>query len=588
MGKLYQNRTLLGNTALVIFLALLACLTLSVPVPAMATTLTEDNSLSTVLTAPGAAVLDENNNWITNGGTAAVRTTDRSATSVNFTIQVLTDKDFSSLWFSIKKGANTLLNVYGKDIASTTYKKIYGTVYYVYQFVYNWTYQNGLDTASNPDYTMVVYSGSPQLTTVYLDLEVPPPQGGGGGGGGGGTPSATTTSTTTETLTGTITSTSDGQATLTVDPKKIEAQVSDPGVTRVEFVIPADKAAKQGTVAVSADTLAKVFAAGKPAVVKVGDAQLVIPPGAVDLSAFQGQGVTLKISIGKGEAAAPGDVAYKVASYVFDFSIRAEAGGADKGGIASFAKALTLTLPYDPAKLGGVPEDYLGVYRLANGAWEYAGGRIDKASCTVSVARSALSQYAVMAYDKNFADMAGHWAEKDVKLVAARHIAAGVTANAFAPDASVSRAEFAAFLLRSLDVSEQKATGERFSDVAAGAWYAGAVETAAARGLVSGYPDGTFKPNEPITREEVATMVTRALALSGKPVALAGAEVDALLASFKDAADIGDWAKESVAAAVKAGIVRGRAADELVPKATSTRAEAVVMVKRFMGSAGML
>lgn len=586
MGKLYQNRSLLGNIALVIFLAFLACLTFGTVAPApvkATTTLTEDPNLQwqgTAATGPAAVIQDKSGNWKGNGDTATIRT-NKAKTEVDFKIQVLTDGDFSSLWFKIIKGGNIVATVYASNIPSAIYNKVYGTVYFVYQFIYHWVYSSGLSTGAPDDYTLFVYSNANPVATIYLDLEEPPPE-----EGGGGAPPSPTTTTTTDT--GTLVSTTDGQATLTADDKKVEALAANPQVTQVEFAIPADKAAKQGTVAVGADTLAKVFEAGKPAVMKVGDVQLFLPPGAIDLSVFKGQGVTLKFSIGKGEAAAPGDVAYKPAGEVFNISVRAEANGVDKGGISSLDKPVTLALPYDPAKLAGVPEDYLGIYRLTDGAWEYVGGKIDRTKRTVSVTRTSLSTYAVMAYDKNFADMAGHWAEKDVKLMAARHIAAGVTATSFAPDANVTRAQFAAFLLRALNVAERKATGTRFADVAAGAWYAGAVETAAAQGLVAGYPDGTFKPEALITREEVATMVTRALALNGKPAALTEGEAAALLARFQDAGEIGTWAKTSMAVAVREGIVNGRLVDRCVPKAHATRAEAAVMTKRFLTVTGGL
>ncbi|MDQ0285658.1 hypothetical protein J2Z49_000762 [Desulfofundulus luciae] len=474
-----------------------------------------------------------------------------------------------------------------KVVYQKIYNQVYNTVYYVYQFVYHWVYQSGqLDV--NNDYTLHICSNGTPLASITLDLEAPPPEpssSSSSSGGGGGAPAPSTGESTD---TGTVTATADGKATLTVDDKKVESLAADPKVTEVVFAIPADKAVQQGTVAVTADTLAKVFEAGKPAVVKVAGVQLTLPPGAIDLSVFKGQGVTLNVSIGKAQAAAPGDAAYKVAGNAYEIAIRAEAGGADKGGISILAKPVTLTLPYDPARLAGVPEDYLGIYRLTGGTWEYVGGKVDRAAHAVSVTRTSLSTYAVMAYDKNFSDMAGHWAVNDVKLMAARHIAGGVTETTFAPNASVTRAEFAAFLLRAMSVPEQKAAGSRFKDVAAGAWYAGAVETAAAQGLVGGYPDGTFKPNAPITREELAAMITRALAKSGKDTALSEAGVQAQLGRFADAGKIGPWARQAMAVAIKEGIVNGRLADQCVPKANATRAEAVVMVKRFLTATGRL
>ena len=587
MGKLYASRTFLGNIALVVFLAFLAALTFGVvhPAPAGAVTLTEKPDLSvTVDEQHRAAVQDKDGKWIKDGGIAKL-VTSKDKTAVDFTVQVLTDADFNSIMLHIL-GIGDLDKSGIKDVVyKKIYNTVYNTVYYVYQFVYHWVYQQGLNVASNEDYTLHICSNDTPLASITLDLEAPPPESGGGGGGGGGGTTAPSTGVSTDTGTLTV---ADGKATLAVDDRKVESLLADPKVSEVVFTIPADKAAQQGTVAVVADTLAKVFEAGKPAVIQVGDVQLTLPPGAIDLSVFEGQGVTLNINIGKAQAAAPGDTALKMAGDAYEIAIRAEANGADKGGISSLAKPVTLTLPYDPARLAGVPEDYLGIYRLTGGTWEYVGGKVDRAARTVSVERSSLSTYAVMAYYKNFTDMIGHWAADDVRLMAAKHIAAGVTETTFAPNATVTRAEFAAFLLRALNVPEQKATGGRFKDVAAGAWYAGAVETAAAQGLVNGYPNSTFKPNAPITREELAAMITRALARSGKDTALGEDEVQALLGRFADAGEIGPWAKEAMAVAIREGIINGRLADQCVPKANATRAEAVVMVKRFLTATGRL
>ncbi|MDH7574058.1 MAG: S-layer homology domain-containing protein [Clostridia bacterium] len=196
------------------------------------------------------------------------------------------------------------------------------------------------------------------------------------------------------------------------------------------------------------------------------------------------------------------------------------------------------------------------------------------------------TQPAAPAPTKTFADIQGHWAQKDIELMAGLGIAGGVAPDRFDPNGLVTRAQFAAFLVRSLGLAEVKPATASFTDVGPGAWYYGAVETARAAGLVGGYPDRTFKPDQRISREEIAAMVVRALAKAGKPVEVADPE--AVLSRFADQAAIGAWAREAAAQAVEAGIVGGREGNRFAPKENATRAEAVVMLKRMLVSLGRI
>ena len=124
-----------------------------------------------------------------------------------------------------------------------------------------------------------------------------------------------------------------------------------------------------------------------------------------------------------------------------------------------------------------------------------------------------------------------------------------------------------------------------FKDVQPGAWYYGTVEGAYAAGLINGYEDGTFRPEQEITREEMAALIVRALKYAGQEVIVD--DVDAILARFEDASKISPWAKEEAAQAVASGIIIGR--DGLfAPKDNATRAEAVVMLKRMLVKLGVI
>lgn len=228
------------------------------------------------------------------------------------------------------------------------------------------------------------------------------------------------------------------------------------------------------------------------------------------------------------------------------------------------------------------------MYRLDEAAntWEFRGGKVDQAAGTVSAGLNAFSKFTVMSFHRTFADIGTHWGQRDLEIMASRHVARGVDQNRFAPDRTTTRAEFAVLLLRSMGIQSARPARATFNDLTADKWYFADVETARRVGLVIGYEDNTFRPEQRITRQEIAALVTRAMRIAGKPVTLTDAEVSTLLARFGDAAGIAPWARQAVAAAVKAEIVKGRAPATLVPAANSTRAEATVMLKRMLVGLG--
>lgn len=186
------------------------------------------------------------------------------------------------------------------------------------------------------------------------------------------------------------------------------------------------------------------------------------------------------------------------------------------------------------------------------------------------------SLYTVIQSDNTFADLQGHWAKVDVELLANKLIVNGVEAGKFAPDNRITRAEFAALLVRSLGLVEVKAGG--FKDIDGSEWFAGAVGAAKKAGLIDGFEDGTFKPQANITREQMATMIVRALKAGGKQVKADAAVLD----KFADRAKVSDWSKDAVAQSLTAGIVQGMTDTTFVPQDNATRAQAASMLKRML------
>ena len=153
----------------------------------------------------------------------------------------------------------------------------------------------------------------------------------------------------------------------------------------------------------------------------------------------------------------------------------------------------------------------------------------------------------------------------------------GVGEGLFAPNATLDRATLATVLYR--EAGEPAAKGmASFTDIAEGQWYTDAVNWAAEQGVVNGYPDGTFRPEAPITRQEMATMLYR--------LAKAEKVEEDKLASFPDAASVADWAKDAMNWAVSTEIVNGSTHDDKVnyldPTATALRCQAAAVACRYL------
>ena len=140
------------------------------------------------------------------------------------------------------------------------------------------------------------------------------------------------------------------------------------------------------------------------------------------------------------------------------------------------------------------------------------------------------------------------------------------------PQNAITRAEVATIFFRLLtdDVREENFTStNKYTDVAAGAWYNNAVSTLGAMGIITGYPNGTFRPNAYITRAEFAAIAARF-----------DADGDKTLAAFSDIAN--HWAKDEISVAYNNGWVDGYPGGTFGPQRNITRAETVTLVNRVL------
>lgn len=169
-----------------------------------------------------------------------------------------------------------------------------------------------------------------------------------------------------------------------------------------------------------------------------------------------------------------------------------------------------------------------------------------------------------------FSDVNGHWAETTINDWAKKGLISGYTDGTFKPNNSVTRAEFLAFINRSFNLTQT--ADINFKDVKSTDWFYNDLRIAKAANIIDGYEDNTMRPNNSITREEAAAIVARLLNLreSGQD----------LLIKFKDSSQVSEWSKGSLNALVANGLIAGYDDNTISPKQPITRAEAVVLLSR--------
>ncbi|MFD2115114.1 polysaccharide lyase family 8 super-sandwich domain-containing protein [Paenibacillus yanchengensis] len=173
-------------------------------------------------------------------------------------------------------------------------------------------------------------------------------------------------------------------------------------------------------------------------------------------------------------------------------------------------------------------------------------------------------------------DITGHWAESVIREAVEAGWITGYPDQSFRPDATVSRAEFATLLARALQwIDEDKSNNIlKFVDKETiPAWALPYITSSVNLGIITGYPDQTFRPEQSIIRAEMIVMSTKAASITNK--------LEPAL-SFADAAQIPTWSMNWIAAAQQAELIEGRSGNKLEPLATSTRAEAVKLITSIL------
>lgn len=176
-----------------------------------------------------------------------------------------------------------------------------------------------------------------------------------------------------------------------------------------------------------------------------------------------------------------------------------------------------------------------------------------------------------------FLDIRTHWAKSAIESAVAKGLFAGTSPTTFHPDQAMNRAMLVTVLYRMENEPAAEGRGKSFADVSAGAYYAKAVAWASDKGVVAGYSETQFGPEDTITREQLAVILNRYATYKGH-----NTSKTADLAAFQDADQISEWARVPVQWANVMKLLNGRTSTTLAPKGSATRAEVAKILVTFL------
>ncbi|MBJ9989458.1 Ig-like domain-containing protein [Paenibacillus sp. S28] len=254
---------------------------------------------------------------------------------------------------------------------------------------------------------------------------------------------------------------------------------------------------------------------------------------------------------------------------------------------AYFDKPITLTFAFDPASLKSNQTAAVFYYDEAKKIWIMVpAGRVQENRIAVTV--DHFTKFAVLAIDQvtgltvisnpaEFADISGHWAEASIKQAASTGIVTGYPDGTFKPGKTVTRAEFAVMLINTLGLKKPGAELTFIDSASIGAWAHHAVAQVVQLGMMKEYENGTFRPKAEITRAEIAVTITNVVGQISKDTPEAG---------FADDSEIPDWAKGSAEFLKQNGVMLGKDGNRFAPQEAATRAEAVTVLLNMFALRG--
>lgn len=312
----------------------------------------------------------------------------------------------------------------------------------------------------------------------------------------------------------------------------------------------------------------EVFAADASLRINLDSASILLPADAFDIE--NAEVITLDIKVTPSSTALKDikvDSSYNTLGNALDITL-----SVDGKAVNSLNKKAEISFDISGLLTN---TDKMGIYYVdrENGKLDFVGGKVDKRDNVIKGWTGHFSTYVLSEYNKTFDDIQNHWAKVYVESMASKHVIGGRTDKLFVPDDKITRAEFTKMLVLTLGKDPVPYKGT-FEDVANDAWYAEYVQAAYDNHIIEGKVAGkTFAPDELLSRQDMMTMIGRAISLTETPDT-----AYMVLNGYKDGSSVSDYARGYVAALVGRGIVSGYEDNTLRPQANSTRAEVAKVI----------
>ncbi|MGZ4123876.1 MAG: S-layer homology domain-containing protein, partial [Tumebacillaceae bacterium] len=388
--------------------------------------------------------------------------------------------------------------------------------------------------------------------------------------------------------------------TITVDPAKLDEKLASEGQNAI-VTIPVTKNSDVVVGELTGQMVKNMENKQATLVIKTGEATYTLPAQQINIDSVSdqiGKSVALQDIKVQIEIAAPTSDTMKIVDSAasrgaftlvapsLDFTVKGLYG--DKKVDVSHFNAYverTIALPdgIDPNKIT------TGVVVEQDGTVRHVPTKVVKIDGKYYAEINSLtnSTYSVVWHPLEFQDVAHHWAKNAVNDMGSRMVVSGTGEDKFSPDQDITRAEFAAIIVRGLGLKLENGASP-FSDVKESDWYSSAIKTAYEYHLINGIGDGTFHPNDKITREQAMYIIASAMKITRLKDNLPAQSVAELLHPYTDAKDASKWALNAIADCVEAGIISGRGNAELAPEANISRAEVAAIVERLLQKSNLI
>lgn len=357
----------------------------------------------------------------------------------------------------------------------------------------------------------------------------------------------------------------------------------------VEVVLETPAAGEKAKAEVPASLFSEAAKKNAKAIVEISTAKATykLPVSEINAASLAAKlGTTadnVKINVSVNVVSSTNAKGLKLASDVIEFSIEASAGS-KKEAVAKFSKYVEREI------IGNKDfnkEKSVAVKLNSNGTFSAIPTLFDGKTATVKSMTN--SEYTIVENSKTFKDVKSGWAKEYIETLASKYIVYGKATGEYEPGKHMTRAEFAVLLVRALGLPTEKYDGS-FKDVKGIEWFAktGELTAAVKYGVIKGKGDGTFAPNEKITRAQAAAMIERAMKISFVNYDFSQLDKTKSLKDFKDANQVGSWAKSGVEAVYQAGIVKGKGNGTFNPNGFTQRNEMAAILANFLVSAKLL